>query len=71
MPSKTNRKLQAVGKNKASLSVTLPKAWTEFAMLRDKAVVDVFYNGIVVIIPKGNRKLEKEVRAILTNRKTI
>jgi len=60
MTSETTRSLQAVGGQKASLNVTLPKDWIKFWNLKKGDKTAVLYDGCVIIVPENQRKKIKK-----------
>jgi antitoxin component of MazEF toxin-antitoxin module len=54
MPSRTQRKIFEIGgKGRKSKAMVLPKEWAEGTSIEKGDAVEVWYNGILFVIPKG------------------
>jgi len=65
MPSRSNRKLIALG---ANLCLTLPKQWTDFWEMKKGETITILCNGILVAIPPtcpDRDKMERKARRVL------
>jgi bifunctional DNA-binding transcriptional regulator/antitoxin component of YhaV-PrlF toxin-antitoxin module len=62
MPIHSRRKVIDLG---GSNSLTLPKNWTEGTSLRPGDVVEVYGNGVLVIVPPTTKLQQEEVMRLL------
>jgi phosphate uptake regulator len=58
MPAKETRKLNKMGPS--SVGITLPKPYLDYHKLKPADLVQVIYDGLILIVPLGAEKKVRE-----------